>query len=81
MSEALITDILDIRGLHHAVIKDMIHKTGGNPFFIEEIVRSLIDERAIIVKDGIFQVTERIASVSMPNSINGWNWGRATANV
>jgi predicted ATPase len=81
MSEALITDILDIRGLHHAVIKDMIHKTGGNPFFIEEIVRSLIYEQAIIVKDGIFQVTERIASVSMPNSINGWNWGRATANV
>jgi class 3 adenylate cyclase/tetratricopeptide (TPR) repeat protein len=70
MSEALITNILNISGRHHAGIKKMIRRAGGNPFFIEEVLRSLIDERAIIVKDGNFQVTEKISSVTMPNSIN-----------
>ena len=69
-SEALITNILNISGLQHTAIKDMIHKTGGNPFFIEEVVRSWIDQDAIIVKDGFFQVTEKISSVTMPNSIH-----------
>jgi class 3 adenylate cyclase/tetratricopeptide (TPR) repeat protein len=70
MSEALITNMLDISGFHHAGIKEMIQRAGGNPFFMEEVVRSLIDEGAIIVKDGKFQVTERISRVVMPNSIN-----------
>ena len=38
MSEALITNMLNITGPHHAGIKKMIGRAGGNPFFIEEVV-------------------------------------------
>ncbi len=58
--EALITNLLNITGLP-ATIKDRIlQRTGGNPFFIEEVVRSFIDTGAIIQKKGQFEVTARI---------------------
>jgi hypothetical protein len=43
---------------------------GGNPFFIEEVVRSLIDEGAIVRRNGSFEVTDRIDSVVIPPTIN-----------
>ncbi|MBC8392173.1 MAG: hypothetical protein H8E17_06385, partial [Deltaproteobacteria bacterium] len=70
MSQALITNMLNIGGLQHDIINKVIQRAGGNPFFIEEVVRSLIDERAIILKDGKFKVTERIARITIPNSIS-----------
>jgi class 3 adenylate cyclase/tetratricopeptide (TPR) repeat protein len=71
MSEALITNMLNISGPRHAVIEKVTQRAGGNPFFIEEVVRSLIDEGAIILKNGTFQVTEKIDRVVIPNSISG----------
>jgi class 3 adenylate cyclase/tetratricopeptide (TPR) repeat protein len=70
MSEALISNMLNISGLHHAVIEKVTQRAGGNPFFIEEVVRSLIDEGAIDLKNGAFQVTEKIDRVVIPNSIS-----------
>jgi class 3 adenylate cyclase/tetratricopeptide (TPR) repeat protein len=70
MSEALITNMLKIGELHHAFIRRIVDRAGGNPFFIEEVVRSLIDEGAIVLKDGTFTVTEKISTVAIPNTIN-----------
>ena len=44
LSEMLITNIVNKMGLQHAVINQIIQRAGGNPFFIEEVVRSFIDE-------------------------------------
>jgi len=70
MSEALITNMLNIGGLHHAVIEQIVQRAGGNPFFIEEVVRSFIDEGAVVLKDGTFEVTEKIGTIAIPNTIN-----------
>ena len=70
MSKALITDMLDISGLHHPVIEQTVQRAGGNPFFIEEVVRSFIDEGAVALKDGTFQMTEKIGTMSIPYSIH-----------
>jgi class 3 adenylate cyclase len=69
-SETLINNMLSIKGLHHGVKTRIIERAGGNPFFIEEVVRGLIDEGAVVVKDGGFEVTERIHSVVIPPTIN-----------
>ena len=71
MSIALITNMLNISELQHTVIEKVTQRAGGNPFFIEEIVRSLIDEGAIVLKNGTFQVTEKIAKVVIPDSLSG----------
>jgi len=70
LREVLITNILKISDLHHAFFRKIAQRTGGNPFFIEEVVRSLIDEHAVILKDGSFELTDKIDSVSIPNTIN-----------
>ena len=69
-SETLINNMLSIKGLHHGVKTQIIERAGGNPFFIEEVVRGLIDEGAVVVKDGGFEVTDKIHSVVIPPTIN-----------
>jgi class 3 adenylate cyclase/tetratricopeptide (TPR) repeat protein len=70
MSEALIDNMLNIRGLHHALIDQVVQRSGGNPFFIEEVVRSFIDEGAIIAKDGAFEVTDKIDQMVIPHTVS-----------
>jgi len=70
MSEELIIKMLNIRGLQHAVIDKIVKRADGNPFFIEEVGRSFIDEGAVIIKDNSFEVTDKIESIIIPNTIS-----------
>jgi tetratricopeptide (TPR) repeat protein len=56
--------------LPHALTEQIIQRAGGNPFFIEEVVRSLIDQGAILLKEGRFEVTEKVSEIPIPNKIN-----------
>ena len=68
--EALVNNMLQVKGLRNAVKQQIVDRAGGNPFFIEEIVRSLIDEEAIVRANGTFEVTEKIDHVVIPSTIN-----------
>jgi tetratricopeptide (TPR) repeat protein len=70
MSEALISNMLHISRHHHAFIGQTVQRAGGNPFFIEEVVRSFIDAGAIVSKHGTFEVTEKIRTMIVPHTIN-----------
>ena len=48
----------------------IIRKTEGNPFFIEEVIRSFIDDGIIEIHENKFQVTAKIHQVNIPESIN-----------
>ncbi len=69
MSEELISSMLNTGTLQHAFFKSIVERTGGNPFFVEEVVRSLIDEQALLPKEGRFQLTNKAATISIPNTI------------
>lgn len=69
--ERLIHNLLRIRGLPHPIREQIVHRAGGNPLFIEEVVCSLIDEGAVVVKEGGFAVTEEIERVIIPQTIHG----------
>ena len=68
-SQALINNMLNVKGLHRNVKGQIIERAGGNPFFIEEVVRSLIDEGALVVTDDGFEVTDKMNSVVIPPTI------------
>jgi len=70
MSESLITNMLNISGVHHALIRRIVRRAGGNPYFVEEVVRSLVDEEAVVLRNGKFEVTEKISTVAIPITIN-----------
>ncbi len=68
-SDTLIKNMLSHSAIEHSVMRQIATSAGGNPYFIEEIVRSLIDKGALVPKNGNFQVTSRIATTTIPNTI------------
>lgn len=69
MCEALICDMLKLTEFKHSLGASIVERTGGNPFFIEEVVRSLIDEQVLLPKGDRFLVTSKAATISIPNTI------------
>lgn len=69
-SKQLINNLLNIRRLPPSVREQILIRACGNPFFMEEVVRSLIDSGAVIVKHGRFEMTEKIDSTVIPHTIN-----------
>ncbi|MGO9147917.1 MAG: adenylate/guanylate cyclase domain-containing protein [Desulfomonilia bacterium] len=69
-TNTLITNLLNIKGFPHKLREQIIQRAGGNPFFVEEVVRSFIDERSIVMKSGGFEVTDKLTTTSIPHTIN-----------
>ncbi len=69
-SEALIQNMLEVKGIPHNIRNQIVERTNGNPFFIEEVVRSLIDQGAVVKTETGFRVDEKINTVIIPPNIN-----------
>jgi class 3 adenylate cyclase/tetratricopeptide (TPR) repeat protein len=69
-SETLLSNLLRIKGLPLNIRDQILQRAGGNPFFIEEVVRSLIDEGAVVLKNGDYEVTEKVKHVVIPQTIH-----------
>ena len=68
-SGALVQNLLRIDDLPKATRDLITRKAEGNPFYIEEVVRSLIDQGAVEYADGRFRVTTKIDAVVIPGTI------------
>ncbi len=66
----LVNNLLNIRGLPLNVRERILQRSGGNPFFIEEVVRSFIDEGVVALKNGVFKVTGKIDKAVVPLTIS-----------
>jgi class 3 adenylate cyclase/tetratricopeptide (TPR) repeat protein len=70
-STRLVRNILSGLPLDPAIEKKIVEETGGNPFFVEEIVRDLLD-RGDLVKSGDRYTGNRpIDQLEIPNTIQG----------
>jgi len=69
-SGKLITNLMNETQLPAEISQVIIHKTKGNPFFIEEVIRSFLDEGIIEIKDKKFHLTEKIHKANIPGTIN-----------
>ena len=68
-SEVLVKNLMRVRVLPSPMLTKIITRCEGNPFFIEEVVQSFIDEGIIELLNGAFSFTERIDSFSIPETI------------
>ncbi|HOO70114.1 MAG TPA: AAA family ATPase [Spirochaetota bacterium] len=68
-SGILMENLLCAAGFPQGLKDDIIARSDGNPFFIEEVVRSLIDRGAVELKNDAFIVTAKITEVAVPSSI------------
>jgi len=69
----LMHNLLEIENLLTKVREIIVHKAEGNPFFMEEIMRSLIDGGAVVrdIRTGRWRATSLIERVSIPDTIQG----------
>jgi predicted ATPase/class 3 adenylate cyclase len=72
-SHHLVQNLLEIDGLPDKSRAMILEKADGNPFYLEEIVRELIDEGALVrdSSTGHWQATKRITNVHVPDTIQG----------
>ncbi|MFC2125996.1 adenylate/guanylate cyclase domain-containing protein, partial [Bacteroidota bacterium] len=69
-SDLLIDNLLKIKGFPADIKSIIVQRTAGNPFFIEEVARSFIDEGVIEVGNEKFEVTDKIHSITIPETIS-----------
>jgi len=68
-SRALVRRLLHIDGLPESVDALILRTAEGNPFFVEELIRSFI-QRGLVVEDhGTWTATAEIANIDIPDSV------------
>jgi tetratricopeptide (TPR) repeat protein len=70
-STRLVRNILGGLPLDLAIEKKIGEKTGGNPFFVEEIVRDLLDRGDLVKSGDRYICTRSIYQLEIPNTIQG----------
>ncbi|MDQ3401262.1 MAG: AAA family ATPase [Chloroflexota bacterium] len=70
-SRALVGNLLAIESLPERVREYILGKAEGNPFFVEEVIRMLIDRGAIVRQDDRWVATSTIEGVEIPDTLHG----------
>ena len=65
----LVGNLVNTASLPSSFLNQMLRRSGGNPFFIEEVIRSLIDSGKVRCEDGACIFVEDIDSITLPNTI------------
>jgi class 3 adenylate cyclase/tetratricopeptide (TPR) repeat protein len=68
-SEELIANLLKVEGLTDSVRALILNKAEGNPFFVEEVIRSLLDAGIIVGEDDRFVATSDIDTFAVPDTL------------
>jgi class 3 adenylate cyclase/tetratricopeptide (TPR) repeat protein len=68
-SETLVSHLLDIDDLPESATNRILERSEGNPFFLEEIVRRLIDEGALVRRGERWAGAKGIADISVPDTV------------
>jgi class 3 adenylate cyclase len=70
-SRGLVANLLEIESLPPAVRDAILARAEGNPFFVEEVIRMLIERGAIVQHGDRWVANEAIANVEIPETLHG----------
>jgi len=70
-SKELLGNLLYIEDLPESVRNLILDKAEGNPFFVEEVIRSLIDSEYIVQENSHWRATREIVNVTIPDTLTG----------
>jgi class 3 adenylate cyclase/tetratricopeptide (TPR) repeat protein len=70
-SRHLLGNLLRIEDLPESVRTLILAKSDGNPFFIEEVIRTLIDGGYVIQENGHWRATRGVVDVPIPETLSG----------
>jgi len=70
-SRQLVSNLLNVEALPDDVRAMILSKAEGNPFFVEEVIRMLIDQGQITSEDGGWTVAGDLESLDIPDTLQG----------
>ena len=70
-SRTLVSNLLEIESLPEAVRNVIMARAEGNPFFVEEVVRMLIERGVIVAQGDRWVATDEVSAVEIPESLHG----------
>ena len=65
----LVGNLLSIKEIPDALKKIIINKSQGNPFYIEELVKSLIEQGYIVEEKGMWQFKGDLKRLQLPDTV------------
>jgi predicted ATPase len=68
-SRQLVANLLEIEALPNPIRDSILVKAEGNPFFVEEVIRMLIDRGAIVRQNGQWTAVKEIDTVEIPDNL------------
>jgi class 3 adenylate cyclase/tetratricopeptide (TPR) repeat protein len=70
-AKELLGNLLYIEDLPESVRNLILNKAEGNPFFVEEVIRTLIDSSYIVQENSHWRATREIVNVAIPDTLTG----------
>jgi tetratricopeptide (TPR) repeat protein/tRNA A-37 threonylcarbamoyl transferase component Bud32 len=67
----LIASRLGAEEVPYELLRDVIAKSGGNPLYVEELLKALADAQAVTVADGRVTYRRDVAEVDVPKTLRG----------
>jgi class 3 adenylate cyclase/tetratricopeptide (TPR) repeat protein len=66
---SLAFNLLNVPGIGQGFKDMLLAKSGGNPFYLEEIVRSLIDSGTLAYSNGVWRLTGEVSELAVPDTV------------
>ncbi len=70
-TEMLLGNLLGVMDLPKSVKNLIVEKAEGNPFFVEEIIRSLIETKQIFRENSHWRAASEETQITLPNTLRG----------
>ncbi len=70
-TDLLLSNLLGVKDLPKNVRDMIVERASGNPFFIEELIRSLIETKQIVHENSHWRVINEDAKVALPDTLRG----------
>jgi predicted ATPase/class 3 adenylate cyclase len=70
-SSQLVAALLEVEKLPAPTRCFIIERSGGNPFFVEEIIKSLIEEGVLVQRGDSWAATREIQELDIPDTVEG----------
>lgn len=70
-SRQMVANLLEVEALSPKSRELILRKSDGNPFYVEEVIRMLIDRGAIIKENGDWVAGENLEHIEIPDNLQG----------
>ena len=70
-SRQLVANLLHVEDLPEKVRALILTKSEGNPFFVEEVIRSLLDSALVVRENSHWRATREIENIAIPDTLAG----------